>query len=77
MHGKYVFVCEYGGCRVQKFTLDGKPLAVFGRPGRDMHSLSSPWSLDIAPDGRVYVADCLNHRLLVFPAAWRSDSHIP
>ena len=29
-----LYVCEYGNHRVQKFTLDGKPLGTWGGPGR-------------------------------------------
>jgi len=65
VHDDRVLVCEYGNCRIQTFTLDGELVGAFGEPGRGGRGLSSPWSLDVARDGRVYVADMLNHRLLV------------
>ena len=50
-----VYVCEYGNHRVQKFTLDGKPLGVWGESGRGPGQLYNPWALAVDSRGAVSV----------------------
>ena len=40
-----LYVCEYGNHRVQKFSLDGKPLAVWGSAGRGAGQLYNPYRI--------------------------------
>jgi DNA-binding beta-propeller fold protein YncE len=64
-----LYVCEYGGNdRVQKFTREGEWLAAFGSFGAGLSQFQRPSGLAWHA-GRIYVADAINHRLLVFSDA--------
>ena len=61
-----LYICEYGGNdRVQKFTRDGEFLAAFGSfgtaPGQFQRPSGLAWH-----DAKIYVADAINNRVLVF-----------
>ncbi len=61
-----LYVCEYGGNdRVQKFTREGKWLASFGSFGTGRGQFQRPSGL-AWHDGRLYVADAINNRVLIF-----------
>ncbi len=61
-----LYVCEYGGNdRVQKFTREGKWLASFGSFGTGPGQFQRPSGLAWR-DGRLYVADAINNRVLIF-----------
>ena len=66
VHGDSVYACEYGNNRVQKFSLDGKPLGTWGRHGRDPGELNNPWALAVDSRGAVSVIDSNNHRVQRF-----------
>jgi hypothetical protein len=61
-----LYVCEYGNHRVQKFTLDGTPLGLWGRAGRGPGELFNPWALAVDGQGAVSVIDSNNHRVQRF-----------
>ncbi len=63
---RMLYVCEYGNHRVQKFTLDGKPLGVWGSAGREPGQLYNPWALAVDHQGAVSVIDSNNHRVQRF-----------
>jgi sugar lactone lactonase YvrE len=65
-----VVVTEFGGHRVLRINSAGKvtPLAGSGKKGfadgvGDKAEFNSPHNLAVAPDGTIYVADTLNHRV--------------
>lgn len=61
-----LYVCEYGGNdRVQKFTREGKWLASFGSFGTGPGQFQRPSGL-VWHAGRLYVADAINNRVLIF-----------
>lgn len=61
-----LYVCEYGGNdRVQKFSREGKFLLSFGRFGTGPGEFQRPSGLAWR-DGKVYAADAVNNRLLVY-----------
>jgi iron(III) transport system ATP-binding protein len=61
-----LYVCEYGGHdRIQVFTRDGEWLREFGAPGTGPGQFQRPSGL-VWHDGRVYVADAVNNRVLIF-----------
>ena len=65
-HDENLYVCEYGGNdRVQKFTREGKFLRSFGKFGTGAGELQRPSGLAWR-EGKVYVADSVNNRLLVY-----------
>ncbi len=64
-----LYVCEYGGNdRVQKFTRDGKWLASFGGFGTEPGQFQRPSGLAWR-DGKIFVADAINNRVLIFSDA--------
>ena len=62
-------MCEYGGNdRVQVFTRDGEWLREFGTPGTGAGQFQRPSGL-VWHGGKVFVADAINNRVLVFTDA--------
>jgi DNA-binding beta-propeller fold protein YncE len=67
-HG-FVYVADHGNHRIQKFSSDGRLLAVWGRNGGDGSAGSGPGEFEqprgVTTDsaGNVYVAEKLNHRI--------------
>jgi DNA-binding beta-propeller fold protein YncE len=64
--GGYVYLCEYGNHRVQKFTTDGQFVGSFGKNGRREGELDQPWGIARDSKGRMYVLDTYNHRVQRF-----------
>jgi iron(III) transport system ATP-binding protein len=61
-----LYVCEYGGHdRVQKFTREGEWLGEFGSFGTEPGQFQRPSGLAWR-DGKIYVTDAINHRVLIF-----------
>jgi iron(III) transport system ATP-binding protein len=64
-----LYVCEYGGNdRVQVFTRDGEWLREFGSPGTGEAQFQRPSGL-VWHEGKIFVADAINNRVLVFTDA--------
>ncbi|MCA9258923.1 MAG: hypothetical protein KDA61_06970 [Planctomycetales bacterium] len=59
----FVYVCEYGNNRVQKFTWDGRSVACWGVQGRGPGELFNPWAMARDAQGRFHVVDSSNHRV--------------
>ena len=64
-----LYICEYGGNdRVQKFTREGAFIAAFGgfgtAPGQFQRPSGLTWH-----DGKLYIADAINNRVLIFTDA--------
>ena len=58
-----VLVAERDADRIRGFTPEGEEVCVFAPTTRASH-LNSPTGIAAGPDGSVYVADTMNHRLL-------------
>lgn len=57
-------VAEFGNNRVQRIGLqDGRSLGVWGKPGRGVGELATPWAV-VAGDKLTYVLDSGNHRVV-------------
>jgi sugar lactone lactonase YvrE len=64
-----LYICEYGGNdRVQKFTREGEWLASFGGFGTGPGQFQRPSGLTWL-DGKIYVTDAVNNRVLIFTDA--------
>ena len=59
----HIYVCEFGNHRVQKFTLDGELVSLWGNTGREVGELHNPWALVQDSKGRFHVLDTYNHRV--------------
>ncbi|HEY2412312.1 MAG TPA: hypothetical protein VGI40_08725 [Pirellulaceae bacterium] len=64
--GGFVYVCEFGNHRVQKFTRNGESIGSFGHNGRREGELDQPWGITRDSQGRMYVLDTYNHRVQRF-----------
>ena len=73
--GEAVYVAESGGHRIHKLTTEGEYIGVFGKYGSVIGEFSNPSDVKISPDGKVYVADFSNNRILVFHPDW-TISHV-
>lgn len=62
----HVYLCEFGNHRVQKFTLDGRFVGLFGKNGRREGELDQPWGIARDSHGRMFVLDTYNHRIQRF-----------
>jgi sugar lactone lactonase YvrE len=64
-----LYICEYGGNdRVQKFTREGEFILDFGSFGTDPGQFQRPSGLTWH-GGKLYVADAINNRVLLFTDA--------
>jgi ABC-type multidrug transport system ATPase subunit/sugar lactone lactonase YvrE len=59
-----LFIVEYKAGRVTKISLDGTVLGRFGETGRDVGQFWTPWGLAVTSDGRIFVADTGNRRIV-------------
>lgn len=66
LDGEFVYLCEFGNHRVQKFTRDGKSVGWWGRNGRGKGQLDQPWGIVKDSRGRIHVLDSYNHRVQRF-----------
>ncbi len=62
----FVYLCEFGNHRVQKFTRDGEFVGLFGTNGRREGELDQPWGIAKDSKGRMFVLDTYNHRVQRF-----------
>lgn len=64
----FVFISDLWNSRIQKFSLDGKFLAEWGRfvIGNEPYGLFGPRGLALDSTGRLLVADTGNHRVVVY-----------
>jgi hypothetical protein len=62
----FVYLCEFGNHRVQKFTPDGQFVSSFGKNGRRDGELDQPWGIARDSRGRMFVLDTYNHRVQRF-----------
>jgi len=63
LSGQYLYICEFGNHRVQKFTRDGQFVASFGGPGREPGQFAQPWGMVQDSRGELHVLDSYNHRV--------------
>ena len=74
-----VYVADFGNCRIQKFDSQLKPLAVWGRRGKQPGEFQDPCDVAVGPDGLLYVADTWNGQVQVFDGngtqlrSWQGD----
>lgn len=64
--GGFVYLCEFGNHRVQKFTPDGQFVGSFGKNGRREGELDQPWGIARDSKGQMFVLDTYNHRVQRF-----------
>jgi len=65
-----LYICDTGNNRILVWTSDGKPLRAIGSFGtsatwRNAPQFNHPTGILVLPSGQIYVADTLNHRIVV------------
>lgn len=63
---KSLYVNEFWNCRIQKFTLDGEVVSLWGTLGRGSGEFDNPEALAVDNNGYVYVSDSGNGRVQKF-----------
>ncbi len=58
-------VIEYTAGRITLITPQGTRAGSYGRSGRGMGNFATPWGIAAGSDGRLFVADTGNHRIVV------------
>ena len=71
--GKYIYVADTWNHRIQKFTADGTPVKMWGTPlydptNNNPYGMWGPRGIAVDSQGRVFVADTGNKRILVYDA---------
>ena len=67
--GKFFYVADgYGNSRVVKFTIDGKFVMTWGKPGTAPGQFNTVHSVAVDSRGTVYVSDRENNRIQIFDA---------
>ena len=59
-------VCEFGNNRLQRFSIDGESLELWGSAGDGAGFLRTPWGIAVTKNG-IVVADTGNNRLQLLP----------
>jgi len=75
-NGDFFVTDGYKNARVVKFSKDGAYLMEWGRKGNGPGEFNVPHSVEIGPDGRVYVGDRGNERIQIFDQSGRYVSEI-
>ena len=65
-----IFVADTGNSRVSVWDPDGKPVTTYGSFGtlgtwRNVPQFNHPGGIFVHPSGKIYVADTLNHRVVI------------
>ena len=59
-----LYVAEYGAGRISRLSRDGQVLGRYGREGRRLGELWTPWGIAVSQDGRIAIADTGNRRIV-------------
>ena len=58
-------VIEYSAGRIALINANGESLGHYGQTGRGEGEFATPWGIAAGSDGRLFVADTGNHRIVV------------
>jgi len=64
-----LYVADFFGNKVVKYSADGSVLIEFGSEGKGAGQFEGPAGIAVLPDGSIWVADQLNNRLQQFTTA--------
>ena len=63
----FLYVCEFGNHRIQKFTTEGEFLGTWGTAGREVGQVHQPWAACLNKEDEVHILDSYNNRIQTFP----------
>ena len=63
LDGDFVYICEFGNSRIQKFLRDGTYVSHWGVQGRDEGELYNPWAIVKDSRNHLHVLDTYNQRV--------------
>lgn len=63
LDGEFVYICEFGNSRVQKFTRDGTYVSHWGVEGRGEGELYNPWAIVKDSKNQMHILDTYNQRV--------------
>jgi hypothetical protein len=72
-----IYITDNRNCRIQKFGPAGKYLTTFGRKGQGPGEFSEPSSLDIDPNGLIYVLDGIARKIHVLEPDGKEYKAVP
>jgi sugar lactone lactonase YvrE len=72
-----IYILDSGNHRIQKFDANGKYLATFGRQGEGPGEFQYPISLDINPEGYIYISNPQNQRIQILKPNGAEFTTIP
>ncbi len=58
------WIVEYGSGFLTRISLEGKLMGRFGKSGSGLNEMTTPWGLTSTKDGRVFIADTGNRRVM-------------
>jgi DNA-binding beta-propeller fold protein YncE len=62
----YLYISEIGNFRIQKFTLDGKPVRIYGEVGDRPGQFARPKGIAVDREGNIYAVDAAFENIQVF-----------
>jgi iron(III) transport system ATP-binding protein len=61
---RHLYVVEYAAGRVTALTAEGELIGTYGQSGREDAQFWTPWGIAVGGDGRIFVADTGNKRIV-------------
>lgn len=61
-----ILVADKNNHRIQKFSINGQSLSIFGSRGSENGQFNEPTGISVSQDGIIFVADWKNYRIQVF-----------
>jgi DNA-binding beta-propeller fold protein YncE len=71
-----VYAISWLNCSIEKFTSEGVLLTQWGNCGTEEGQFTSPFRINVSPEGEIYVSDTGNNRIQVFESADKDNDGI-
>lgn len=71
-----IYAISWLNCSIEKFTSEGVLLTRWGNCGTEEGQFTSPFRINISPEGEIYVSDTRNSRIQVFESVDKDNDGI-
>ena len=71
-----VYAISWLNCSIEKFTSEGVLLTQWGKCGAEEGQFTSPFRINVSPEGELYVSDTGNNRIQVFESVDKDNDGI-